>query len=34
MKFGADEYLSKRDVSAERLGQLVSSVLAERASSV
>jgi DNA-binding NarL/FixJ family response regulator len=34
MKFGADEYLSKRDVSAGRLGQLISSVLAERASSV
>lgn len=34
MKFGADEYLSKRDVSTARLGQLISSVLAERASSV
>ncbi len=34
MKFGADEYLSKRDISGERLGQLISSVLAERASSV
>jgi serine/threonine protein kinase/CheY-like chemotaxis protein len=34
MKFGADEYLSKREISAQRLGQLISSVLAERASSV
>lgn len=34
MKFGADEYLGKRDASAARLGQLISSVLAERASSV
>jgi CheY-like chemotaxis protein len=31
MKFGADEYLSKRELSAERLGELVSSVMAERA---
>ena len=30
MKFGADEYLSKRDMSADRLGELVSSVIAAR----
>ena len=30
MKFGADEYLSKRDMTPERLGELVSSVMAAR----
>jgi serine/threonine protein kinase len=30
MKFGADEYLSKRDMTPQRLGELVSSVMAER----
>jgi serine/threonine-protein kinase PpkA len=30
MKFGADEYLSKRDMTPQRLGELVSSVIAER----
>lgn len=30
MKLGADEYLSKRDVTAARLGELVGSVLAAR----
>lgn len=30
MKFGADEYLSKRELSAGRLGELVGSVIAER----
>ncbi len=30
MKFGADEYLSKRDVSAAHLGALLSSVMAAR----
>ena len=30
MKLGADEYLSKRDLSATRLGELVSSVIAAR----